>query len=435
MNKKKIILGALALASIPSIVACSPFVFIGQNSDIEAFANTNNAIFFALYNYYGIKDQHFTNKWLGMNDALAEHGIKVTGYEAQKDAKRFKIERLPESDLPKDAKIYMVNNQTWDTGLQYNKPLANYKPMAVISTCNGVEFASNPIKASGLGTQNATMGSFCANYRNAFVDGSLSYLVTKYTAHIAPIFSACVDAVDNGVAMKNEDGTALALSVTNWAVTSLEEYDKLSSVDQYELTDTVHPTILKSNMDQFFDKSNPNYGANKLSEWLANSDYETIKSLYESNEGKVDTKRTGTRIKAGLLVPGSVNDAVQAYIDYMRNYLADVYNVEMLVNESISSTNTQSIACQALIDNGAKFIISLQDDTDRNAAIKIANDNGVFFGIAGTCQNPTDYGITKDYPYFVGSVGTSIQEERRAAKQMTNYYLEKMIERGEVNNG
>lgn len=50
-------------------------------------------------------------------------------------------------------------------------------------------------------------------------------------------------------------------------------------------------------------------------------------------------------------------------------------------------------------------------------------------------KNPTDYGITKDYPYFVGSVGTSIQEERRAAKQMTNYYLEKMIERGEVNNG
>ena len=200
----------------------------------------------------------------------------------------------------------MVNNQTWDTGLQYNKPLANYKPMAVISTCNGVEFASNPIKASGLGTQNATMGSFCTNYRNAFVDGSLSYLVTKYTAHIAPIFSACVDAVDNGVAMKNEDGTALALSVTNWAVTSLEEYDKLSSVDQYELTDKVHPTILKSNMDQFFDKSNPNYGAAKLNEWLANSDYETIKSLYESNAGKVDTKRTGTKFKAGLLVPGSV---------------------------------------------------------------------------------------------------------------------------------
>ena len=54
------------------------------------------------------------------------------------------------------------------------------------------------------------------------------------------------------------------------------------------------------------------------------------------------------------------------------------------------------------------------------------------FGIAGTCQNPTDYRITKDIPYFVGSIGTSIEEERRAAKEMTNYYLEKMIERGEV---
>mgnify|MGYP007068155044 CR=1 FL=1 len=44
---------------------------------METFDGTENAIFFALYNYYGYEGQHFTNKWLGMNDALANHGITV----------------------------------------------------------------------------------------------------------------------------------------------------------------------------------------------------------------------------------------------------------------------------------------------------------------------------------------------------------------------
>lgn len=256
-------------------------------------------------------------------------------------------------------------------------------------------------------------------------------MVTKYTAHIAPIFAACVDACDNGVAMRNEDGTALSLSVVNWAVTSLEEYETMAGIDQYTLTDEVHPTIMKANLDRFFEKGNADYGAEKLTSWLAASDYETVKGLYESNETTVDTKRTGKQLKCGLLAPGSVNDAVQAYIDYMKGYLSDVYNVEC-ITESISSTNTQSIAARTLVNQGCDFMISLQDDTDRNAAIKIADSAKVFFGIAGTCQNPTDYRGVKDLPYYVGSVGTSIEEERRAAYEMTEYYLQKMIERGPV---
>ena len=54
----------------------------------------------------------------------------------------------------------MVNNQNWDSGIQYDKPFKKYHPMAVISTCNGVEFASSPILSSGDAISNATMGGF-----------------------------------------------------------------------------------------------------------------------------------------------------------------------------------------------------------------------------------------------------------------------------------
>ena len=145
---KRLTVRVVLVISCYSLCACNledyfifggtPTVDDGTNPGIESFEGTKNAIFFALYNYYGYDGQHFTNKWLGMMDALAEHGITVTGYEGQKDARKFKIVREADCDLPEDTVIFMVNNQNWDSGIQFTKPFAQYHPMVVISTCNGV---------------------------------------------------------------------------------------------------------------------------------------------------------------------------------------------------------------------------------------------------------------------------------------------------------
>ena len=152
---KKTAVCLLAGISTLTLASCNLedlFVFGGaqiNQDDIETFEGTKNALFFALYNYYGYEGQHFTSKWLGMREALLKHGIEVTGYEGQKDARKFKIKRLATCDLPEDTVIFMVNNQNWDAGIQFNKPFAEHHPMVVISTCNGVEFASSPILSSG----------------------------------------------------------------------------------------------------------------------------------------------------------------------------------------------------------------------------------------------------------------------------------------------
>lgn len=438
MRKSKLIkaigLGLLSVGSITTLASCSIeklFVLGGgldfDASGLETFDGTENALFFALYNYYGYEGQHFTNKWLGMNDALKAHGITVTGYEGNKDAKTFKIKREANCDLPEDAVIYMVNNQNWDPGIQYKTPFAKYKPMAVISTCNGVEFAADPIKSSGMHISNATMAGFSDVYKDAFEQGTLTYLSAKYAAHILPIIKACVDAVDNGSAMRNADGTALSLSIENWAIQTLAEYEKMEKVDSI---DKEHPTLRNVNIDQFFDKSNPNYGAENLSKWVSDSSKENITALYElngTNEAS-DTVRQGRRLKCGILAPSSVNDQVQKYIDYINGYCSYIYNLE-IVTYPVTSSNTQDIGATALCSQKCDFIISLQDDTNRNKSIQNANKAGVYYGIAGTTQNPIDYELVKNLPYYVGSIGTSIDEERRAAREMTEYYLQCMIHR------
>ncbi|MBE6143657.1 MAG: hypothetical protein E7177_06735 [Erysipelotrichaceae bacterium] len=455
MKMKKAILSVLSAAAIATTcTSCDDlFLFISvgsSSSEVNSseiisgdssqeiipsyipFENTKNSIFFALYNYYGQDGQHFTNRWLGMKDALANHGITVTGDSYEKDAKKFKIKREDNCDLPADAKIYMVNNQTWDTGLQFTKPLTNYKPMAVISTCNGVEFASAQIKANSPGTQNATMGGFSVNYRNAFADNSLAYLTGKYSCNIAPIVAAGANAVRGNPLRVNDggaDGDALRLSVTQWSMKSLEEYDYYKSIDVVGNEEGVNPTIMKADIDKFFTKGSEFNTAQALTEWCANSTFENIKSIYDANRNAQDTPFTGEKIKVGLLVPGSVNDTVQANIDYISGYLSKVYNFEMLTKEEITSSNDQKKACIAMCNKGAQLIISLQDDTNRNSAIAEANSRGVYFANAGTCQNDMDYAATKDYKYFVGSIGSSIEEERRATREMTEYYLQKMIDR------
>ena len=413
------------------------FVFGGQTNsggneypDIETFEGTQNAIFFALYNYYGYEGQHFTNKWLGMRDALADHGITVTGYEGEKDARKFKITREPDCDLPEDTVIYMVNNQNWDAGIQFNKPFARYHPMVVISTCNGVEFASSPILSSGDKISNATMGGFSPTYREAFVNGSLHYVVAKYSAHVAPIFAAAVNAVETGEVMRNADGTALHLSISTWAIQTLTQYDEMEAVDSI---DPNHPTVRKINIDKFFDKSSPDYGAEKLAEWVSQSTKENIKELYTLNGTNAAedqaSYRKGEPIKCGIIGPSSVNDQVGKYIEYIENYLATAYNVTILPYGAVTSINTQSMIAKQLCNQGADFIISLQDDTDRNDAAIICNNNGVYFAIGGSCQNEVDYEKIKNLPYYVGSVGTSTAEERRSAREMTEYYIQCLLHR------
>lgn len=438
---KRLTIIVVLVISCYSLSACKLenfFVFGGNQNveegdpNIESFKGTKNAIFFALYNYYGYEGQHFTNKWLGMRDALAEHGITVTGYEGQKDARKFKIVREANCDLPEDTVIFMVNNQNWDSGIQFTKPFAQYHPMVVISTCNGVEFASSPILSSGDKISNATMGGFSPTYREAFVNGSLTYLVAKYTAHVAPIFAAAVNAVETGSPMRNEDGSALHLSISTWAIQTLTEYDEMSAVDSI---DPEHPTVRKINIDEFFDPTSPNYGPEKLAEWVAASTKENIKALYELNGTNAAEDeasfRQGEKIQCGIIAPSSINDQVGKYIEYIQNYLADAYNVEILPLGSVTSVNTQSMVAKQLCNQGADFIISLQDDTDRNNAAKICNDLGVYFAIGGSCQNEIDYAEIKNLPYYVGSVGTSTAEERRSAYEMTEYYLQCLIHRAQ----
>lgn len=434
MKIKKLLAAALgatiATASVAGLTACS-----GVGGD-----NTNTLFLYPI-NYYGIEGKAFTSRWDGMADALRDAGWNITG-DGQMDSLQFKATRTDSCTMPEDTKIVFVNNQTWDTNLALTDKLLEYQPLAVISTCNGAEFCSERILANSPGTQNATVASISDSYKDAFNNGSMNFMAAKLgTSSVAPIVAAVSKAVRTGQRLEDENGDPLHLAQDYWLIDSYESYLEMEAC---EIFTGDKPTIMKADMDAAIGS----YQTYKTFAEQTASTKEGVKGLIakHTSENTTDVVESGAKIKIGLLVPQSINDAVAGYLTYIEGYLARVYNYETKRFPVTGSTNQEAAAEQACNDH-CDAIISLQDDTNRAAACKKANSNGVWFAVGGVCVysesktytsgadagKPNEWGQMSACNYYVGSVGTSLDAEYRACYSMTKHYIDIINERGALN--
>lgn len=421
MKGLKAKLAALAVGTAVSATAVAGLAGCGGST-----ANSNTLFLYPI-NYYGIEGKAFTSRWDGMKKALEEAGWKITG-DGQKDSLQFKATRTADCTMPEDTQIVFVNNQTWDTNLALTDKLLEYQPLAVISTCNGVEFCSERIAANSPDTQNVTYASFTSNYKTAFENGTLNYMASKYTSGLAPIVGAMYHAVTTGNRMLGTDGKALHCSQDYWTIDSYEKYCEMEAYDIY--TGDM-PTIMKADLDAVL-------GDNAKFEEFINTytkTFEGVKSLVDKHnaEKPKDTVATTEKFKVGLLVPNSINDSVQLYINLVEGYLAKVYNFETQ-KYSVSGTVSQDAAARQAIAGNCKALISMQDDTDRAAACSVADKSGVWFSVIGTCIYGTEeWNEMSSYDHYVGSTGTSLDSEVKAGYDMVKKYIDIINERGAQN--
>ena len=412
-------IAALAVGAVVSVTAVAGLTGCGGGG-----GKNTNTIFLYPINYYGIEGKAFTSRWDGMAGALRDAGWSITG-DGQKDSQQFKVSRTAACTMPEDTQIVFVNNQTWDTNLALTDKLLEYQPLAVISTCNGVEFCSERIAANSPDTQNATYASFTANYKTAFENGTLNYMASKYTSGLAPIVAATYHAVTTGSRLLGTDGKPLHNTQEFWMVDS---YEKYLEMEEYDIYDGDTPTIMKADMDEILNDSA------KFEEFVTKytKTYDGVKSLVEKHKSEKpkDTVATTEKFKVGLLVPNSINDSVQLYINFIEGYLAKVYNFETQ-KYSVSGTVSQDAAARQAISGNCKALISMQDDTDRATACKEADNAGVWFAVVGACIYGTDeWEEMAGYAHYVGSIGTSLESEYNAGYQLVKKYIDIINERG-----
>lgn len=418
--------------SCASVIAVAAVGLAGCGSVAE---DTTNTIFLYPINYYGIEGKAFTSRWDGMAGACEDYGWDISG-DGQKDSKQFVATRLDSCTMPDDTNIIFVNNQTWDTSLALTDKLVEYQPLVVLSLCNGAEFCSEQIAAYSPGTDNVTFASFSESYKEEFLNGGIDYTASKYTSSIAPIVHAVYKAVTTGEKYTDENGDALALSQEYWMVDSYDTYCEMEQYDMYDVEGGEQATIMKADMD---DLDTYDEFADFVETYTAS--YDGVKSLVAKHEEEntTDTTATTDEFTIGLLIPSSVNDSIQAYMDFIEGYLADVYNFKVNTY-SVSSSVSQADACGLACNANCDAIISLQDDTDRATACETANKNGIWFAIAGSCvtdyesDSETEWDQMNACEYYVGSIGTDLDAEYHAGYDLVEMYLKEIIERGDLSD-
>ena len=128
-------------------------------------------------------------------------------------------------------------------------------------------------------------------------------------------------------------------------------------------------------------------------------------------------------IKIGVLVADATGAEALAFRAYYEQYIARAYNVEFIYSEELKTADGEKNAIENFIVNNCKAIISFSS-VDRPAQIDQCESAGIYYAVAtGTLTNE-EYEEFKDYEYYVGAIGPSLNTEFQVGYDMAAYYID-----------
>ena len=127
--------------------------------------------------------------------------------------------------------------------------------------------------------------------------------------------------------------------------------------------------------------------------------------------------------KIGVLVSDATSSEALAFRAYYTEYIAPAYGVEFIYSDELSDAAAEKSAIDNFIVNNCKAVISFSS-FDRPAQIDQCESAGVYYAVATGTLTAEEYEAYKDYEYYVGAIGPSLDIEFQAGYDMANYYLD-----------
>ena len=128
-------------------------------------------------------------------------------------------------------------------------------------------------------------------------------------------------------------------------------------------------------------------------------------------------------VKIGVLVADATGAEALAFRAYYENYIAKAYDVEFLYSEELNTADGEKNAIDNFIVNNCKAIISFSS-VDRPAQIEQCDAAGIYYAVATGTLTEEEYNEFKDYEYYVGAIGPSLDTEFRVGYDMAAYYID-----------
>ena len=128
-------------------------------------------------------------------------------------------------------------------------------------------------------------------------------------------------------------------------------------------------------------------------------------------------------VKVGVLVSDATSSEALAFRAYYTEYIASAYGVEFLYSDELVDAAGEKSAIDNFIVNNCKAIISFSA-FDRPAQIDQCEMAGVYYAVATGTLTAEQYDEYKDYEYYVGAIGPSMDIEFQAGYEMAKHYLD-----------
>lgn len=142
----------------------------------------------------------------------------------------------------------------------------------------------------------------------------------------------------------------------------------------------------------------------------------------ESADAAVELDMSET-VKIGVLVSDATTAESLAFRAYYTDYIQNQYNVELLYSDELKDAAGETSAIDTFITNNCKAIISFSS-FDRAAQIDQCEGAGIYYAVATGTLTEEEYETYKDYEYYVGAIGPSLDVEFEAGYEMAKHYLD-----------
>lgn len=134
-----------------------------------------------------------------------------------------------------------------------------------------------------------------------------------------------------------------------------------------------------------------------------------------------DTADQDEKMTIGVSVY-NLNDAeVREFRNYFENYVGMAFDVEFLYSSSISTAEEEISFINELHERNVKGIISFLS-SDLEEVLPVCEEYGMYYVRGSGTISDEMYEKVKDNPYFLGTIGTSVETEMDAAANMAEYF-------------
>lgn len=128
-------------------------------------------------------------------------------------------------------------------------------------------------------------------------------------------------------------------------------------------------------------------------------------------------------IKIGVLVADVSGEEAQGFRSYYENYIAPRYDVQFLYTEQLSDAASEKSAIEKFASQGCEGILSFSS-SDRALQIETCEENEIYYAVASGMLDDEQYETYKDYEYFVGQIGPSMETEYQAGYDMGKHFAD-----------